>query len=39
MAAQGFALHEERLDQPAAPGISAYKGRLLSYHRGHMGVQ
>jgi len=33
MAAQGFAMHEERLDRPAAPGRQAYKGRLLSYHR------
>lgn len=31
MAAQGFALHEERLDRPAGPGHEAYKGRLLSY--------
>ncbi len=31
MAALGFSLHEERLDQPAAPGAAAYKGRLLSY--------
>ena len=31
MAAQGFSLQEERLDQPAAIGIEAYKGRLLTY--------
>ena len=31
MAAQGFALREERLDRPAALGNEAYKGRLLSY--------
>jgi predicted nicotinamide N-methyase len=31
MAAQGFAMHEERLDRPAAAGRQAYKGRLLSY--------
>lgn len=31
MAAQGFSLKEERLDQPAASGIDAYKGRLLIY--------
>jgi predicted nicotinamide N-methyase len=34
MAAQGFALHEERLDCVAAFGIDAYKGRLLSYRLG-----
>ena len=37
MAAQGFALHEERLDRPAALGNEAYKGRLLSY-RSHAAV-
>jgi predicted nicotinamide N-methyase len=31
MAAQGFALHEERLDQSASSGLAAYKGRLLTY--------
>ena len=31
MAAQGFALHEERLDRRASIGVEAYKGRLLSY--------
>ena len=31
MAAQGFALRQERLDQIAALGVAAYKGRLLSY--------
>lgn len=34
MAAQGFVLHEERLDQPAALGVAAYKGRLLAYRAG-----
>ena len=34
MAAQGFALHEERLDQAAAPDLAAYKGRLLTYRLG-----
>lgn len=34
MAGQGFARHEERLDCAAAIGISAYKGRLLSYRLG-----
>jgi predicted nicotinamide N-methyase len=33
MAAQGFAIREERLDRPAAAGRPAYKGRLLSYSR------
>ncbi len=33
MAARGFAMREERLDRPAAPGIAAYKGRLLVYRR------
>ena len=33
MAAAGFRVHEERLDQPAAVGIAAYKGRLLIYRR------
>jgi predicted nicotinamide N-methyase len=33
MAAQGFALREERMDQAAAIGIEAYKGRLLTYRR------
>ncbi len=31
MASEGFLQHEERLDQPAADGVPAYKGRLLSY--------
>jgi hypothetical protein len=32
MAAAGFPVHEEeRLDQPAAVGAAAYKGRLLVY--------
>ena len=31
MAAQGFALRQERLDQRGALGVAAYKGRLLSY--------
>jgi len=33
MAAQGFAMHVERLDRPAVAGHQAYKGRLLSYRR------
>ena len=33
MAAQGFALREERLDQAATPGADAYRGRLLTYSR------
>ena len=33
MAAQGFAMHAERLDCPALAGRQAYKGRLLSYRR------
>ncbi len=33
MAAQGFAMHAERLDRPAVAGRQAYKGRLLSYRR------
>jgi predicted nicotinamide N-methyase len=35
MAAQGFALHEERLDREAAQGVAAFKGRLLTYQLGH----
>ena len=31
MALQGFSVQEERLDQPAAVGVEAYKGRLLTY--------
>jgi predicted nicotinamide N-methyase len=31
MVAQGFSLLEERIDQPAAIGVEAYKGRLLTY--------
>jgi predicted nicotinamide N-methyase len=33
MAAAGFLVHEERLDQPASVGAAAYKGRLLVYRR------
>ena len=33
MAAQGFSLREERLDQPATAQSAAYKGRLLAYRR------
>ena len=33
MAALGFALREERLDQPARESVAAYKGRLLTYRR------
>lgn len=32
MQAQGFALTELRLDQPATPETLAYKGRMLTYH-------
>ncbi len=34
MAAEGFALGDERLDRPASGADAAYKGRLLSYRRG-----
>jgi len=34
MAGLGFAVHEERLDRRAAPGVDGYKGRLLVYRRG-----
>ena len=33
MAAAGFVMREERLDQPASVGAAAYKGRLLVYRR------
>jgi predicted nicotinamide N-methyase len=33
MAAAGFLVREERLDQPASVGTAAYKGRLLIYRR------
>ena len=33
MAALGFAMHEERIDQPASDAAAAYKGRLLVYSR------
>jgi len=33
MAAQGFGLHEERLDRAALLDVPAYKGRLLIYQR------
>ena len=33
MAALGFGLREERLDQPARGSVAAYKGRLLTYRR------
>jgi hypothetical protein len=33
MAAEGFSVHERRLDHPAAPGVPAYKGRMLTYRR------
>jgi predicted nicotinamide N-methyase len=33
MAAAGFLMREERLDQPASVGAAAYKGRLLVYRR------
>ena len=35
MAAQGFALHEARLDHEATLGAAAFKGRLLTYQLGH----
>jgi predicted nicotinamide N-methyase len=38
MAAQGFVLREERLDQEATPGIAAFTGRMLTYQLGHQGV-
>ena len=31
MAALGFGLQEQRLDRSAAPGVAAFKGRLLTY--------
>ena len=34
MSQLGFALHEERLSTVAAPGVAAYKGRMLTYTRG-----
>jgi predicted nicotinamide N-methyase len=34
MAAQGFALREERLDTAASAGVAGYKGRLLVYRAG-----
>ncbi len=34
MAAQGFGLREERIVRPAAPGLDAYRGRMLVYRRG-----
>lgn len=33
MAALGFALHEVQLNVPLAPGVPAYRGRMLHYHR------
>lgn len=33
MAQHGFALHEERLQTLAGPGVAAYKGRMLVYTR------
>jgi len=33
MARHGFSLHEEHLESPATPGMPAYRGRLLTYHR------
>lgn len=33
MARQGFGVVEERLRQPATPGVAAYKGRVLIYTR------
>ncbi len=36
MAENGFALHEERLDQSAHGAVAAYKGRLLVYQLGSM---
>ena len=37
MAAQGFLMREERLDQPETESAAAYKGRLLVYRRDGMG--
>lgn len=34
MAGAGFTRDEERLDREAAPGLPAYRGRMLSYRRG-----
>lgn len=34
MAAQGFGCREERIDVAALAGVTAYKGRLLTYRRG-----
>jgi predicted nicotinamide N-methyase len=36
MAAEGFSVHEERLDTLASAGLAAYKGRLLVYRRASM---
>lgn len=33
MALMGFGLSEQRLDRPGAPGVLAYKGRLMTYAR------
>lgn len=33
MAAEGFTCSEQRLRPPAVPGVSAYKGRMLTYTR------
>ena len=33
MASLGFTLFEQRLDQVAGPGITAYKGRLMTFSR------
>ena len=34
MLAQGFSLHEDRLDQAASLDSVAYQGRLMSYRAG-----
>jgi predicted nicotinamide N-methyase len=33
MTAEGFSLRQDLLDDPAAPGVPAYKGRMLTYRR------
>ena len=33
MQAHGFALHDQRIDQPGTPAVAAYRGRLLTYRR------
>ena len=33
MSAEGFSLRQDLIDQPASPGVPAYKGRMLTYRR------